>query len=325
LLEYFCIEDRLFAAVLTGENLQIIPVSLASRVIERLRMLQFQMSKFRMGGDYVSRFKEALLRSAQAHLQAVYEEIIAPVHHLLTVRHLIIVPDGPLHSLPFHALFDGRQYLIDRFSVCYAPSASIYALCHRESDRAMGPSLLLGIDDAKMPFARQEVQAVAAVVPQPEILLGSDATEQALRAKGRKSRLIHIASHGYFRQDSPMFSAIRLADSYLSLYDLCHMNLPVDLLTLSGCVTGLNVIADGDELLGLARGLLYAGARSLLLSLWDVDDRSTADFMTLFYSRLLDNRNKAEALQKAMLELRSRYPHPYYWAPFKLVGKGLAS
>jgi CHAT domain-containing protein len=118
-----------------------------------------------------------------------------------------------------------------------------------------------------------------------------------------------------------MFSAIRLADSYLSLYDLYHMDLPVDLLTLSGCVTGLNVIVEGDESIGLSRGLLYAGARSLLLSLWDVDDRSTAEFMKLFYSDLLQGDSKAEALRRAMLDLRRLYPHPYYWAPFRLIGK----
>ena len=120
-----------------------------------------------------------------------------------------------------------------------------------------------------------------------------------------------------------MFSAIRLADSYLSLFDLYHMNFPVELLTLSGCVTGLNVVAEGDEVLGLARGLLYAGARSLLLSLWDVDDKSTAEFMKLFYSRLAHHPNKAEALQGAIVELRRRYPHPYHWAPFKLIGRAL--
>ncbi len=154
----------------------------------------------------------------------------------------------------------------------------------------------------------------------PELLLGPDATESNLRSKGRESTLIHIATHGYFRQDNPMFSSIRLADSYLSLYDLYHMALPAELLTLSGCATGVNVVAEGDELVGLVRGLLFAGAKSLLLSLWDVDDRSTAEFMGMFYRHLKREPRKARALQAAMLELRLRYPHPYFWAPFKLTG-----
>lgn len=118
-----------------------------------------------------------------------------------------------------------------------------------------------------------------------------------------------------------MFSGIRLGDSYLSLYDLYQLKLEAELVTLSGCATGLNVVSSGDELLGLIRGLLYAGAKSLLLTLWNVHDRSTADFMTSFYRCLQEGGEKAGALQGAMQELREQYPHPYYWAPFALIGK----
>ncbi len=117
-----------------------------------------------------------------------------------------------------------------------------------------------------------------------------------------------------------MFSGIRMGDSFLTLYDLYHLKLPAELITLSGCSTGLNVIAAGDELIGLVRGLLSAGARSLLLTLWDVNDSSTAEFMKAFYSRLFARPDRALALQEAMVEVRQRYPHPYYWAPFILVG-----
>jgi CHAT domain-containing protein len=118
-----------------------------------------------------------------------------------------------------------------------------------------------------------------------------------------------------------MFSSVRLADSYLNLYDLYELRLPVELLTLSGCGTGLSVVEAGDELLGLIRGLLSAGAQCLLLTLWDIHDRSTAEFMTCFYKRLQTESNKALALRDAMLEFRKRRPHPFYWAPFVLVGK----
>jgi CHAT domain-containing protein len=321
LVEYFNVGERVFAVVLTADSLNFVPVTVASRLTQRLRMLRFQMSKFRLGRDYISRFRETLSRATQNHLQAIYEDVFAPLRPLLKARHLVIVPYGPLHSLPFHALFDGQQFLIDIFTISYAPSASIYALCQQQVETHRGPSLILGVEDPHTPFIRQEVESVAAAVSEPEILLGSGASERVLREDGGRSRLVHIATHGYFRQDSPMFSAIRLADSYLSLYDLYHMDLPVDLLTLSGCVTGLNVIVEGDESIGLSRGLLYAGAKSLLLSLWDVDDRSTAEFMKLFYSDLLEGHSKAEALRRAMLDLRKVYPHPYYWAPFRLIGK----
>src|SRR5262249_29651092 len=99
------------------------------------------------------------------------------------------------------------------------------------------------------------------------------------------------------------------------LYDL---ELPVEFLTLSGCATGLNAVTAGDELLGLARGLLYAGAQSLLLTLWDVDDASTATLMTFYYDLITRGFGKARALREAMLKVRGTNAHPYYWAPIYL-------
>ena len=92
-------------------------------------------------------------------------------------------------------------------------------------------------------------------------------------------------------------------------------------MTLSGCATGLNVIAAGDELIGLARGLFQAGAQSLLLSLWDVHDQSSAAFMAEFYRHYQSGEAKATAMKEAMLAVRKSYPHPYQWAPFVLMGK----
>ena len=135
--------------------------------------------------------------------------------------------------------------------------------------------------------------------------------------KGADSRFVHIATHGRFRQDNPMFSSISLGDSHLNLFDLYQLSLPCELVTLSGCGTGLNMVVGGDELLGLVRGLLYAGAQGVLVTLWDVNDQSTAEFMELFYEALKANKNKAQAVQQAMSELRRRYPHPVLLGPFR--------
>lgn len=320
LLEYFRVADRLLAAVVTRDSLEIVPLGPVERVIGRLRMLHFQLSKLRLGADYVAGFRAPLLRAARAHLHELYEDVMAPVCPHLKAPHLLIVPHDVLHYVPFHALFDGSQYLIDRFAVSYAPSAGIYSACHHKPSKRSGPSLILGVHDSRTPFIPQEVASVAAEVAEPQLYLDDQASAAVLRERGPASRLIHIATHGYFRQDNPLFSGIRLSDTYLSLYDLYGLNLPVELLTLSGCSTGLNVIAAGDELLGLTRGLLFAGAQSLLLTLWDVADESTAEFMRYFYAGL-GNENKALALQRAMMKLRESRPHPYYWAPFILVGK----
>lgn len=321
LVEYFLVRDRVLACLLGPKTLEIVPVTLETTVASLLRLLQFQLSKFRLDPQYLEAFRDSLAQVTQAHLKELYDELIAPIAPQLRANHLVFVPHGLLHYIPFHALFDGAQHLIDRHTVSYSPSASIYALCQTRNANASGPSLVFGIPDPQAPAILEEVEALTGVLDQAELFVGQNASEHILRSKGPTSRVIHIATHGRFRQDNPMFSTIRLGDSFLTLFDLYQLKLPVELITLSGCSTGLNVVAAGDELIGLARGLLHAGAQSLILSLWDVHDKSTAEFMNAFYRLLQQGKTKAVALRAAMLDLRSRYPHSYQWAPFILVGK----
>lgn len=320
LIEYFSIHDEFVAAVLTHDKLDIVPMTPVSRAVNLLRMLHFQMAKFHLGAEYTEQFERPLLEAARVHLAELHQELMAPLRGQLNARHLVIVPHGVLHYLPFHALFDGERYVIDEHTISYAPSATIFSLCQQRVRTSSGDPLVLGIPDAVAPRIEDEAKSVADILENAELLLGSQASQHALRTKGRGSRLVHIATHGTFRQDNPMFSGIKLGDGYLSLYDLYQLKLSADLMTLSGCATGLNVVTAGDELLGLIRGLLYAGARSLLLSLWNVHDRSTAEFMECFYRRLQAGVDKPSALRGAIEEVRHRYPHPYHWAPFVLIG-----
>jgi CHAT domain-containing protein/tetratricopeptide (TPR) repeat protein len=325
LIEYFVVKEQFVAAVLTRESLRIVPVTPVSRAANLVRLLRFQLSKFALGSDYVRAFQDTLLRASRAHLHELYRELIEPLRRHIYASHLIIVPHGVLHSLPFHALFDGDNYLIDGFSISYSPGAGIYSLCHRKKSSASRSALILGVPDERAPLIGDEVRAVSKILPDSRLVMGAEPGDEALRSDGIEYRLIHIATHGTFRQDNPMFSGIRLGPSYLNLYDLYSLKLDAELVALSGCATGLNVVSAGDELLGLARGLLFAGAQSLLLTLWDVHDGSTADFMTSFYRRLADAPNRAVAFQGAVSDLREKYPHPYYWAPFTLTGKFAAS
>ena len=118
-----------------------------------------------------------------------------------------------------------------------------------------------------------------------------------------------------------MFSSVRLDDGPLNFYDVFDLTLDAELVTLSACNTGVNRLAPGDELSGLMRGFLYAGAPSLVVSLWAVNDRSTCELMQTFYRHLQDGNSKRSSLRLAQLESLERYGHPYYWAPFILMGK----
>jgi len=321
LVEFFRARDYYLACVLTQNDLHIVPVTVPSRIQKLLQLLQFQLSKFRLDPKYIEKFSEPLLQATRSHLHSLHQEMIAPIRDHLRSRHLVIVQHELLHYVPFHALYDGDSYLIDHFSISYAPSASIYALCRLKSASVNGAPLILGVPDAQAPSIRSEVEALHRMLPDARLFVGEQATESVLRTHGSTSNIIHIATHGYFRQDNPMFSSIRLGDSQLSLYDLSQLHLPAELVVLSGCATGLNAITPGDEIIGLARGLLRAGVQSLLLSLWDVHDESTKDFMIDFYQRLQKGLPKPLALQQAMIELRQKHPHPYHWAPFCLIGK----
>ena len=321
LVEYFFVQERVLACVLTRETADFAAITLQPRVRKLLQLLRFQLSKFRLDPQYVEKFKTAMFESIQGHLHGLYQELVAPLRPLLRQKHVLFVPHGQLHHVPFHALYDGQSYLIDQFSISYAPSASVYALCKAKEAHHDGYSLVMGIPDGLAPTIENEARAVSSLLPNSQLLLGSEATEEALRKLGPNCRNVHIATHGYFRQDNPMFSSVRLGTSYLSVYDIYQLKLPVEIVALSGCATGLNVVSPGDELMGLARGFLQAGAQSLLLSLWDVQDASTRDFMVAFYRHLQQGDSRAVALQQAMKEVRNSYPHPFYWAPFVLMGK----
>lgn len=321
LVQYYRVKDTFHACLMTRNSLKISPVGPVSELRRSLQLLRFQLSKFRLGEEYTRTFQSQLLEATNAHLADFYDQLIAPIARDLDAEHLIIAPHDFLHYLPFHALLNGEQYLGARHSISYTPSANVYYLCATRNTRAAEGTLVLGVPDPSAPEILGEVEAVSSVLPNAKTYIGADATHEVLREEGASARFIHIATHGWFRQDNPLFSSISLGGSQLSLFDLYHLNFPSELVTLSGCGTGLNVVVGGDEQMGLKRGLLYAGAQGLLLTLWDVHDQSTAEFMKLFYSRMRSDTNKARALQYAAREIREEFSHPFYWAPFFLVGK----
>jgi CHAT domain-containing protein len=321
LVEYFCAGDRVHAAVLTADDLQIYPVTLLSRVENLIHLLQFQLGKFRLGQDYVQKFHGSLLAATNAHLAGLYRELVEPIRSRLQTDHLIVVPHGSLHHVPFHALATGTGYLIDELTVSYAPSASIFATCQAHPRSRRSGMAIFASPDANAPSIQEEASALSATLPEAELFLGPAATRAALQNAAENSRAIHIATHGHFRHDNPMFSGFRLGDGLVTLYDLRSFSLPVDLAVLSGCSTGMNAVTGGDELLGLERGLLSAGAATLLLSLWDLHDETTTSFMKSFYSSYLGNSSVIRGWADAIQHIRKSHPHPFYWAPFVVVGK----
>ncbi len=322
LLEYYMAEGTVLACLLDRERLQFFPeLSLSSRVERLLRLLRFQVSKMALG-DVFSQFAKRMVEGALCHLRELYRELVEPLAEHLTARHLVIVPHGFLHYLPFHALFDGRQHLFQRHAISYAPSATLFRHCAMRRPNPAGHSLVLEVSSRSTPHIAEEVEQVAGLLPSPYVFHGPDATIERLRTLGEKARFVHIASHGVFRQDNPLFSSIQLGDGWMTLMDVYNLRLNCELAALSSCGTGMNLVLAGDELVGLVRGFLFAGASALLVSLWDINDETTAQLMNRFYAELGAGATKAEALQQAVAATHEQHPHPFYWAPFVLVGKG---
>jgi CHAT domain-containing protein len=333
LLAYFSYQDRLTVFAITSEKL------ITRELPGDMEQLNLLMSQFRAHLDPRgwSNPHNPSQQGARRLLNKLYNILVKPVAELLPPPsgHITIVPYGPLHTLPFHALYDGSHFLIERFQVNYFPASSILMhldRLHRKQTtypahpgESTKPPLVLGYsENGHLHRVREEAQTVASLLD-GRCYLDKDATIARLVEQAPGSPVIHVATHGQSRPGAPNFSYVRLADGQLNAIDVFSLDLRgCKLVTLSGCETGLSWSSGGDEQLGLGRAFLAAGATSLVMSLWSVEDTATNELMQLFYEGLLKGESKVDALRTAQCSLlhrtESAYTHPYYWAAFRLVG-----
>ncbi|HXR96775.1 MAG TPA: CHAT domain-containing protein [Terriglobales bacterium] len=324
-IEYFHCASGFVAVVGDRHDLRVVRLPGERSAVEgALRLLRYQVGKRAMESEYFRQNAGAFLRAADSHLDLLQRELIAPLLPYIKNRHILIIPHGVLHALPFTALHtageggEAGSSLLDHHSLSLAPSAAVFALASQRPPSPERQRLLVAAEPA---FAVSEIAAVSRCWPEATVLSGTASTLAAVKLAAASSRLIHIAAHGVFRADNPYFSALELADGRLNVIDIYNLRLHADVVVLSGCGTALGDLAGGDEIIGLSRAFLYAGARAVIASLWDVDDRTTAEFMTCFYRHwTAGNNTLAEALRHAQLEFRERYAHPFFWAPFQLIG-----
>jgi CHAT domain-containing protein/Tfp pilus assembly protein PilF len=183
-------------------------------------------------------------------------------------------------------------------------------------------------------FARAEAEAVLQGVPPEQRLKALDFNASRATAMSRKLhdyRIVHFATHGLLNSEHPELSGLVLSlvdehgksqNGFLSLKDIYNLNLRADLVVLSACETGLGKEIQGEGLVGIARGFMYAGASSVVASLWKVDDLATAEFMKMFYKGMLNDKLRpAAALRRAQLAMSKRRSSPYFWAGFVLQGQ----
>lgn len=322
LLEYYAVEGNLVAFVVGPDGVRAVTgMGTLQEARERLGQLQFALNRTAQGQAYTEIFGEEMLaKKVKSVLRHLHELLIAPVAHLLEASNLIVVPHGLLSAVPFAALFDGESYLIDRFLLSYAPSATVFSLCRRQPVAPPGPLVAFGVPVEDIPAVRHEVETVVGMFPDAEAHVGPQATLENFRRHAPEARMLHVATHGTFRPGNPMFSGLRMADGWLTARDLYQLHLGSALVVLSACETGLTSGEFGDELMGLSRGFFYAGAPSLTVSHWAVKDEHTAQLMIAFYRHLAQGSTVASALRQAQIEVREQHPNPYHWAAFAVMG-----
>jgi len=264
--------------------------------------------------------------------QSLYLHLIAPLRsHLDPHTTLWLVPHRSLHHLPFAALLDPEtgRLLIEDFQITHLPSASSLGLLPQESSDSPGHGVLaVGDPDGSLPAAAREASAIARLFPGAEVLSGAAARESEVRRSVGHHRVLHFATHGRYDTEHPLFSHLQLLsdqhhDGRLEAHEILELDLRgTDLVVLSGCETGTAEPTGGDEVPSLSRAFLAAGAHNVLASLWRVEDQATADLMERFYRHWKAGESSADALRRAQLDTRKRYPHPYDWAGFEISGRG---
>lgn len=320
-IEFANFDNRLWAFVLTGDRLELFRYPFEAETLRSETeqfLFQIKTGRFleKLSPENRLMAHSRLLR----HAQMIYDAILRPLENFFRGRRLAIVSTDFLHYLPFHALHDGEKFLIEEWETVYAPSLSVMQSCLSRKISPPESALLVGVADSNTPLINTEIEMLGKLFKNSVQLLNGAATLENLRKNVERADVLHLACHGKFRLDNPNFSALNLFTENLTVKDVRNLNLQNKLITLSACETGLNKIVSGEELFGLMRGFLYAGAGSLVLSLWTVNDKSTSDLMCRFYEECLKGISPGKSLQIAQIQLLKESSHPYFWSPFVLIG-----
>ncbi len=350
IVEYLLSEPSSFALVVTKRALRVhrLRGGKAINEIARKFLLEVKVKTDRSG-------------AAASQLSSL---IIATIPEISKKDRVIIIPDGVLHLVPFDALPFGRgAFLGDRRTVTIAPSATVLHLIRSAKPRAPQPARLLAVGNVSyssfptvltagmretrgmfdttgsrmtnLPSTAEEVAAVMKRAgPRSVVLQGKTATETSFKKQPLSSfTVLHLAVHGVADAKFPDRSALVLGadpesheDGLLQVREIDALRLNADLVTLSACDTGAGRIQGQEGIANVVRAFLYAGSRSIVSTLWEVDDTFTTALMKRFYANLASGRNVGDALRLAKLEMRRRLgpnASPYFWGPFTVVGDGL--
>jgi len=371
--------------VTPGRELQVETLELGRQALEK------DIDRFRQLIDQTRAGSTLGAQGLDWFSRRLYNLLIEPAEKWIAAgERIVLVPDGPLHLLPFAALTrKGGQHLVEWKPLSTVLSGTVFAELKKQrrdardavtaaepsarqwvafGDPWFPPRLAEGLSEdigearlrsastraqlqwKRLPQSRREVEEIAALFPadRRQTYLDREASEERAKAVGKDTRIVHFATHAYVDDRSPFDSGLVLSipeelaegrdNGLLQVWEIFEsVRLDADLVVLSACETGIGEIRGGEGIIGLTRAFQYAGARSVLASLWRVEDEATAELMERFYRHLRSGKAKDEALRAAQLELirsplqvpdgrggwtERNAAAPYFWAALQLVGDG---
>jgi len=316
-ISYYYDNEKFYAFLLGKNSIELVPL--------HRKNIEEDIQAF---GKLIEADSDSINNAAEK----LYLRLFSPLKDKLKENNLIIIKYGVLHYVPFAALKNNNTFLIDEFKINYLPSSALMVnngmnkIAHGQSILALGnPNI--GNSKYELPYAEEEVKELGRLFKNSKILIKDNASKENLLKFGNDYRYIHIASHGKFIEENPMESGLMLAgqsfidsSDRLTVKDLYSIKLNADLVTLSACETGLGKVTSGDDVLGLVRGFMFAGAKNIISTLWAIDDEATKKLMVVFYKQLNSGATHSVALRIAQLQLKKEYPNPKYWAAFELTG-----
>lgn len=334
LISFYVAAGHVHSWIIDGTHLEYVALPVDAALLARAACWAAQL-----GGGFEearSMAPEGADCDESSTAEELYQALFAPLRGKIRGDRLILMPHGKLHYVPFVALRDPRTHrrLIEDYTVTYAPSASALRFLRAKETPVNGGVLVVGDPSAassalpRLSGAKREASTIArAFGTTPKT--GAQATESLLYELGGKYDLVHIAAHAEYNADLPIFSRVALAkdgrfNGNLEVHEiLAGVDLSgVNLVVLSACGTARGARSGGDEIVGLTRAVMYAGAPGVISTLWDIDDDASADLMEDFYARLREGASAADALRQAQLGMLRRAPYtdPRFWAAFSLSG-----
>jgi CHAT domain-containing protein len=297
LVEFVALDGALTAVTLVGGRLDRHQLGSIAAMQEDLGWLRFALARVTRRGQSSAQ-RAAARAGAQASAEALERRLIAPLAAVLGDRELVIVPTGPLHDLPWAALpsLRGRPLVV-------SPSAGTW-MARQAVPRSSGPKIAL-VAGPRLRHAAAEVAGIRELYENPSVLTGKAATVGAVMRALDGATVAHLACHGHFRSDSPLFSSLELADGPLNAYELQRLSRPPDLIVLSACDLAIADTRPGDEPLGFAAALIGMGARTIVASVVPVPDAAARRLMIALHRDLRTGRSPAVSLARVQQAVRA--------------------